>query len=86
MSYGLEMVTMPCEPYISKRKQYGWKRKDPIVFYSGGSLGLCLETALHHQSRGLEKPFEPVLDGCGDKVSYHIHVRALPPSPFSSHA
>lgn len=68
------MVTVPYEDYTSKRKQYGWKRKDPIVFYTAGTLGISLENALRHQSRGLEDPFDPVLQGCGDKVSHYINV------------
>lgn len=80
--YDLQMATVPYEPYCSKRKQYGWRRKDPIVFDTSGSVGLSLENALHHQSRGLEDPYDPVLDGCGDKVSFHIHVSVATPSTF----
>lgn len=73
-----DMLIVPYEQYASKRKQYGWRRKPVIQFRTHGSAGICLESALHHRSPGLESPHEAVLEGCGDKVSYHVHVSTQP--------
>ncbi|KAI0344858.1 hypothetical protein BDW22DRAFT_1355025 [Trametopsis cervina] len=63
------------EPYASKRKQYGWRRKESITFQSDLGQGISLTAALHGESQGLVDRHEPVLAGCGDKVSYHIHFQ-----------
>jgi len=77
MPYAFENVLaiIPYEPYMCKRKQYGWRRKPSLFFRTDMSQGILLTDALHGQSQNLQERHEPILEGCGDKVSYHIHIR-----------
>jgi hypothetical protein len=76
----------PFELYRSKRKQYGWQKKPVVRFRTNACEGISLTDALYGQTHDLLGRYDPVLEGCGDKVSFHIHVRDfLHPSPASSH-
>ena len=68
------IIRMPSEKYVSKRKQYGWRQKAPVSFRTHSEDGISLLDALHGNVHNLLDRHEPILTGCGDKVSYHIHV------------
>ncbi|KAI0697263.1 hypothetical protein BC835DRAFT_1305292 [Cytidiella melzeri] len=75
----LTPVQVPYQPYTSKRKQYGWRRKAPIFFETDIGKGISLMDALHGHVHGLVDRHEPILEGCGDKVSYHIDFHGYIP-------
>ncbi|KAI0768410.1 hypothetical protein BC629DRAFT_1442448 [Irpex lacteus] len=73
------IVEVPYERYTSKRKQYGWRQKSTVHFRTEAGDGIRLIDALHGNVQHLHDRYEPVLTGCGDKVSYHIHLHGYTP-------
>ncbi|KAI0092987.1 hypothetical protein BDY19DRAFT_400901 [Irpex rosettiformis] len=73
------VMTVPYERYTSKRKQYGWRQKSTVYFRTETSEGIPLLDALHGNVHNLLDRHEAILTGCGDKVSYHIHMHGYIP-------